>query len=89
MSSPESPRSEDVVTLMIVPGTAGSIRRFHVPRIWLKRAGLAVAAASVALLVLSVDYVRVRVSLSELERRRWRRSPRGSRRSTVSSASFA
>lgn len=70
MSSPESPRSEDVVTLMIVPGTAGSIRRFHVPRIWLKRAGLAAAAASVALLVLSVDYVRVRVSLSELERLR-------------------
>ncbi len=70
MSSSTSPRNEDVVTLMIVPGSAGSIRRFHLPRIWIRRAGYAGVAAAVALLVLSVDYVRVRVSLSELERLR-------------------
>ena len=70
MSSPNIPPNEDVVTLMIVPGSAGSIRRFHVPRIWLRRAAFASVGVAVAFLVLSVDYVRVRVSLSELERLR-------------------
>jgi septal ring factor EnvC (AmiA/AmiB activator) len=55
---------------MIVPGAAGSIRRFHVPRIWLRRAAFASVCAAVAVLVLSADYVRVRVSLSELDRLR-------------------
>jgi len=58
------------VTLMIVPGRAGSIRRFHVPRIWIQRATYAGIASAVLLLALSVDYVRVRVSLAELERLR-------------------
>ncbi len=55
---------------MIVPGQSGSIRRFHVPRLWLRRATLGGVAAAVALLALSIDYVRVRVNLSELERLR-------------------
>ena len=55
---------------MIVPGQAGAIRRFHVPRVWFKRAAWAGIALSIALLVFSVDYVRVRMSLSELERLR-------------------
>jgi len=70
VSSPNVPPNEDVVTLMIVPGVAGSIRRFHVPRVWIRRAMFAGVAAAVSLLVLSVDYVRVRVSLAELERLR-------------------
>lgn len=70
MSEPTTPQREDIVTLMIVPGAAGSIRRFHVPRVWIRRASFAGIAAAVALLALSVDYIRVRVSLSELERLR-------------------
>jgi murein DD-endopeptidase MepM/ murein hydrolase activator NlpD len=61
---------EDTLTLMIVPGQSGSIRRFHVPRLWLRRATLGGVAAAVALLALSIDYVRVRANLSELERLR-------------------
>ena len=70
MSNPTTPPNDDVVTLMIVPGAAGSIRRFHVPRVWLRRATFASVGVVVAVLVLSIDYVRVRVSLSELERLR-------------------
>lgn len=70
MSDPTIKSHEDVVTLMIVPGQAGSIRRFHVPRVWFKRAAYAGIALSIALLVFSVDYVRVRMSLHELERLR-------------------
>lgn len=61
---------EDTLTLMIVPGQAGSIRRFHVPKLWLRRATLAGVAFAVALLALSIDYVRVRVNLAELGRLR-------------------
>ena len=70
MSSPNTPQKDDVVTFMIVPGGTGSIRRFHVPRVSLKRASWAGIAAAVLFLVFSVDYVRVRLSLSELERLR-------------------
>ncbi|MEX2208125.1 MAG: M23 family metallopeptidase [Myxococcota bacterium] len=70
MSNPSAPKQDDVVTFMIVPGGTGSIRRFHVPRVSIKRASLAGVGVAIALLVLSVDYVRVRVSLSELERLR-------------------
>ena len=40
VSNPTDRSPEDVVTLMIVPGQSGSIRRFHVPRVWLRRATL-------------------------------------------------
>ena len=33
-------RGTDTLTLMIVPGQSGSIRRFNVPRLWLRRATL-------------------------------------------------
>ncbi|HKC49337.1 MAG TPA: M23 family metallopeptidase [Myxococcota bacterium] len=58
---------EDTLTLMIVPGQSGAIRRFHVPRLWLRRATLAGVGLAVALLALSIDYVRVRVNLHELD----------------------
>jgi murein DD-endopeptidase MepM/ murein hydrolase activator NlpD len=70
VAEPNTPQREDVVTFMVVPGVSGSIRRFHVPRLWIRRATLAGVGVAIALLVLSVDYVRVRVSLVELERLR-------------------
>jgi len=61
---------EDTLTLMIVPGQHGSIRRFHVPRLWLRRATLAGVGFAVALMALSIDYIRVRANLHELDRLR-------------------
>ena len=70
MSSSTDRGPEDTLTLMIVPGQSGSIRRFHVPKFWLRRATLAGVVLGVALLALSIDYVRVRSNLYELERLR-------------------
>jgi murein DD-endopeptidase MepM/ murein hydrolase activator NlpD len=70
VASPTDRGPEDTLTLMIVPGQAGSIRRFHVPRLWLRRATLAGVGVAVALLALSIDYVRVRANLYELDRLR-------------------
>jgi murein DD-endopeptidase MepM/ murein hydrolase activator NlpD len=70
MSNPTERGPEDTLTLMIVPGQSGSIRRFHVPRLWLRRATLGGVGLAVALLALSIDYVRVRANLYELERLR-------------------
>jgi murein DD-endopeptidase MepM/ murein hydrolase activator NlpD len=55
---------------MIVPGNHGSIRRFHVPKLWLRRATFGGVAFAVALLALSIDYIRVRSNLYELDRLR-------------------
>ena len=70
MPNPTERGPEDTLTLMIVPGQSGSIRRFHVPRLWLRRATLGGVAFAVALLALGIDYVRVRSNLYELERLR-------------------
>ena len=70
MANPAERGPEDTLTLMIVPGQAGSIRRFHVPKLWLRRATLGGVGFAVALLALSIDYVRVRANLSELDRLR-------------------
>jgi murein DD-endopeptidase MepM/ murein hydrolase activator NlpD len=70
MSNPTDRGPEDTLTLMIVPGQSGSIRRFHVPKLWLRRATLGGVAFAVALLALSIDYVRVRANLYELDRLR-------------------
>lgn len=69
MSSPND-KGTDTLTLMIVPGQSGSIRRFHVPRLWIRRATLGGVAFAVALLALGIDYVRVRSNLNELDRLR-------------------
>jgi murein DD-endopeptidase MepM/ murein hydrolase activator NlpD len=61
---------EDTLTLMIVPGQAGSIRRFHLPKIWLRRASIAGVAFAVLLCGFSIDYVRARIRLVELDRLR-------------------
>src|SRR5512145_1497673 len=70
VASPTGPQAEDTLTLMIVPGQAGSIRRFHVPRLWLRRAAIAGVGLAVAFLAISVDYVRARIHLMELDRLR-------------------
>ena len=70
MSSPTDRGTEDTLTLMIVPGQSGSIRRFHVPKLWLRRATLGGVVFAVALLGLGIDYVRVRTNLYELDRLR-------------------
>ncbi len=70
MANTTGPQPEDTLTLMIVPGQAGSIRRFHVPRIWLRRASSGGIVAAIAVCILSVDYVRARIRLAELDRLR-------------------
>ena len=70
MSSPTDRGTEDTLTLMIVPGQSGSIRRVHVPKLWLRRATLGGVVFAVALLGLGIDYVRVRTNLYELDRLR-------------------
>ena len=57
----------DVITLMYVPGPAGTIRRFHLRRSWIHRAMAAAIVLLAATLVLSVDYVRVRQDAVELD----------------------
>jgi murein DD-endopeptidase MepM/ murein hydrolase activator NlpD len=58
---------DDVVTFMYVPGRSGQIRRYHVPRYWIRRAAAAGVVLSVLILVLGVDYVRARHLLGELD----------------------
>jgi murein DD-endopeptidase MepM/ murein hydrolase activator NlpD len=58
------------VTLMYLPGEAGRIRRYHLPRVWITRAGSALGIALVLLCGLSLDYVRARRQVVELERLR-------------------
>ncbi|MEE9279744.1 MAG: M23 family metallopeptidase [Myxococcota bacterium] len=60
-------RPNDVVTFMYVPGESGSIRRVHVRRSRIRKATFAAVCALLTLAVLSVDYVRVRRGVSELE----------------------
>jgi len=62
-----SPESGDVVTLIYVPGQSGAIQRFNVSRRWIRRVSAGAIALAVALLVLSVDYVRARRQLTELD----------------------
>ncbi len=57
----------DVVTFMYVPGRSGRIRRYSVPRNWLRRASIAGVVLSVLMLGLGVDYVRARHQLGELD----------------------
>jgi murein DD-endopeptidase MepM/ murein hydrolase activator NlpD len=62
-----SNNDHDLVTLMYVPGRSGQIKRFHCPRVWIRRGMSVLCVASVLMLVLGVDYVRARIQLSELD----------------------
>jgi len=58
--------TNDSVTLMYVPGETGRIRRFTIRKAWIRRTVLLLVGSSVALGLLSVDYVRVRRQVAEL-----------------------
>jgi murein DD-endopeptidase MepM/ murein hydrolase activator NlpD len=57
----------DTLTLMVVPGRTGHIRRYSLPQRWIRLGGGAVVAFALLLIVGAVDYVRVRTMLSELD----------------------
>ena len=70
MSTPADPRLEqsgEVVTFLYVPGPAGSIRRFHLRRSWLRRGAISLVLLCAATLGLLVDYVFVRQEVVELD----------------------
>jgi len=57
----------DSVTFMYVPGEAGRIRRVSVPRAWLRRGAAAIGGVMLLVAIASVDYVRVRRQVTEIE----------------------
>jgi murein DD-endopeptidase MepM/ murein hydrolase activator NlpD len=59
--------SDDLLTLMLVPGRSGTIRRFSVQRRKLQQAVVGGAALLAAMALLSVDYVRVRLAVGDLD----------------------
>ena len=58
------------VTLMYVPGEAGRIRRYNIPRKWIRRSVTLLGLLVVAVSVLGVDYVRTRQRVTELNQLR-------------------
>jgi murein DD-endopeptidase MepM/ murein hydrolase activator NlpD len=62
--------SQDLVTLMLVPGRSGNIRRFNVRRRLLRNYVVGAAVLALGIVAMSVDYVRVRLSVVELGRMR-------------------
>ncbi len=65
MSTSRDPN--DFVTFMYMPGNTGEIRRYHLPRSWVRRGTVGLIVAAVVLLAFGVDYVRVRTHLVELD----------------------
>ncbi len=65
---PRTPRQNDVVTLMYVPGESGKIRRYHVRRSRIRKAIFVAFCAFAVLIAGSVDYVYALRERSELER---------------------
>ncbi len=57
----------DALTLMLVPGRSGQIRRITFPRRWLRMAAWSGATLALLLVAGSVDYVRVRGNASEVD----------------------
>jgi murein DD-endopeptidase MepM/ murein hydrolase activator NlpD len=70
MHSQRPDDSQDLVTLMIVPGRSGNIRRFNVRRHVVRRYAVAGVALALGILTLSVDYVRVRLAVVDLDQMR-------------------
>ncbi len=64
---PEGPEVQDTITLMVMQGPAGSIRRVSVRRSSIRRLVVTAAVVLCVALGVSVDYVRVRLQVSELE----------------------
>lgn len=57
----------DDLTLMLVPGRTGKILRWTLPRRWIRILETATIVAALLLIAGSVDYVRLRIHLSELD----------------------
>ena len=66
MSEPTKNEVHDTITLMVMQGPTGNIRRIHLRRSWLKKAASGAAVAACVMIGMSVDYVRARVQLREL-----------------------
>jgi len=64
---PETNDVRDTITLMVMQGPTGNIRRIHLKRSWLRRAASGALVAACVMIGLSVDYVRARVELVELD----------------------
>jgi murein DD-endopeptidase MepM/ murein hydrolase activator NlpD len=60
----------DSITVMVVPGGTGTIRRFQVPHAWLRRALWGAVGAALVLVAGAVDYALVRGRMGELARLR-------------------
>ncbi len=67
MAKPTAHEPADALTLMLVPGRTGQIRRITLQRRWLRTAAWSGAVAALLLVAGSVDYVRVRGHVSELD----------------------
>ncbi|MEE8314777.1 MAG: M23 family metallopeptidase [Myxococcota bacterium] len=65
---PRTPRQNDVVTLMYVPGESGKIRRYHIRRSRIRKVFFVAFCALAVLIAGSVDYVYALRGMSELER---------------------
>lgn len=63
---PESHDVRDTITLMVMQGPTGNIRKIQLRRSWLKKSMSGALVAVCVMIGLSVDYVRARVQLSEL-----------------------
>ena len=66
-ASSTGPAPSDVVTFLYVPGPAGTIRRFHLHRSWIRRGIAGAVVLLAAALMLCVDYVNVRRGILELD----------------------
>ena len=60
----------DRITLIVVPDETSPVRRFQVPRVWLRNAAVVAAALAVVLLLGVADWVRLRIDAVDVERMR-------------------
>ena len=65
--SRNSATRDDVVTFMYVPDQTAAIRRFHVRRRTIRNVLVGLSVVASGFLVMSVDYVRARIELRELD----------------------
>lgn len=67
MASSASNRPEDNLTLILVPGRTGQIRRWHLSWRWLHLLGGGLVVLTLALIAGTVDWVHTRTEIAELD----------------------